>query len=358
MLFYKLRLLIGGSSSKFFHLKEFGDALTKFGVEYKLVHDVEIYDGFPSRKIRNWIPNKSRFNKLISEFKPDVIFIDRHAHFGVAALKTKIPLLVHLRGDYWSEIKWAKETLYKSPLKQIVISLKDKLAQKCFDGSAAILPICDYLKKIVKMRYPQKPVEVLYQGINESHWYHTDNLKLKHPCVGLLQGSVIWGKTKEMLTLAEVIKDMPDVNFYWVGDGPYRGEVLPALTKYENFKWLGSFQYPDKVRDFLSEIDVYALATGIDMSPLTLLEAQLMRKPVLATNVGGVPELMRNEETGFLIDKGDSRGWKEKIEFLLNNEQQSRQFGDNGRKFVEGNFSWQKIAKDFLNITNHILDGN
>ena len=60
-----------------------------------------------------------------------------------------------------------------------------------------------------------------------------------------------------------------------------------------------------KVRQFLSEIDVYALLSGIDMSPLSLQEAQLMQKPVVATNVGGIPELMKNNETGFLIKKGD-----------------------------------------------------
>jgi hypothetical protein len=348
--------LIGGSSSKFFHLKEFGDALTKFNVEYKLVHDVEIYDGFPSRKIRNWIPNRAKFNQLIKEFRPDAIFVDRHAHFGVAALETKIPLFVHLRGDYWSEIKWAKETLYKSPIKRVVISLKDRLAQKCFDGAATILPICDYLRKIVKIHYPHKPVEVLYQGIDASHWYRTDNMELKHPCVGLLQGSVIWGKTREMLTLTKVLEKMPDVNFYWVGDGPYREKVLPSLSRYDNFKWIGSLQYPDKVRDYLSQVDVYALATGIDMSPLTLLEAQLMRKPVLATNVGGVPELMRDGETGFLIEKENSKEWIDKINLLLNDEQKAKQFGEHGRKFVENNFGWEKISKNFLNITKQAMD--
>ena len=62
------------------------------------------------------------------------------------------------------------------------------------------------------------------------------------------------------------------------------------LEKYENFHWLGSLEYPEKVREFLTEIDVYALISGIDMSPLSLQEAQLMEKPVIATNVGGIPE--------------------------------------------------------------------
>lgn len=330
--------------------------MTKFNIEYKLVHDVEVYDSFPTRKIRNWIPNKAKFNQLVKEFKPDAVFIDRQAHFGLAALDSNLPLLVHLRGDYWSEMQWAKETLYKSPLKRVVLALKDRIAKKCFENSTAILPICNYLRDIVKTYYPHKPVNVLYQGIDPSHWKHTDSMKLKHPCVGLLQGAVIWGKTREMLTITKVLESMPDVNFYWVGDGPYKDKVLPHLNKYDNFHWLGALQYPDKVRDYLSEIDVYALASGIDMSPLTLLEAQLMQKPVLATRVGGIPELMKHDETGFLIEKGNSEEWIDKISLLINDQQKSRKMGQAGRVFVEQRFAWDKIAKDFLDTTKSLLD--
>ena len=49
-----MRLLIGGSTSKFFHLKEFSEQLKKNGADCKLVIDTEIYAGFPSKKISSW----------------------------------------------------------------------------------------------------------------------------------------------------------------------------------------------------------------------------------------------------------------------------------------------------------------
>ena len=52
-----MRILIGGSTSKIFHLKEFQDKLIEVGVETKLVIDTEIYDGFPSRKLKKWFQN-------------------------------------------------------------------------------------------------------------------------------------------------------------------------------------------------------------------------------------------------------------------------------------------------------------
>jgi glycosyltransferase involved in cell wall biosynthesis len=141
---------------------------------------------------------------------------------------------------------------------------------------------------------------------------------------------------------------MPDVMFYWAGDGPYRDKILSTLEKYDNFKWLGNLQYPDKVREYFTEIDVYALVSGIDMSPLTLQEAQLMKKPVVATNVGGIPELMKDGETGFLVEKGNSEEWIKKISILIDSKEKRKEMGENGRKFVEENFSWEKIAKEFL----------
>ena len=343
-----MRLLIGGSPSKIFHLKEFEKALTDLGVECKLVIDSEVCNGFPSRKISDWFQTQKKFDMLVSDFKPDIILVDRQRHFAKIASKYKIPLIIHLRGNIWKEIEWAKETTYKSFLKRIALDVWISIAEKTFEKSSLIIPICKHLEKIVKEKYANKKTVVMYQGINPERWYPSKGMKLKHPCVGLLQGAVIWGKAQEMLVLQKVLESMPDVMFYWVGDGPYRDKILPVLEKYDNFKWLGPLQYPNKVREYLTEIDVYALISGIDMSPLTLQEAQLMRKPVIATNVGGIPELMKDKETGFLVEKGNAEEWIEKVLLLINDKEKRETMGNAGREFIENNFNWNKIAKDFL----------
>jgi len=342
----KLRLLIGGSSSKKFHLKEFANALEKLQIETKVVFDADYSDGYPSRNIRNWFQNDIKFKKLVNEFKPNLIFVDRQRHFGLSAIKFKIPLLMHVRGDFWKEMEMARKTLYKSFPKRVALKKWNKIADECFKNSELILPICNYLKKRTNEEYPNKNSEILYQGINPKNWYYEKGIELKHPCIGLVQSANIWGKTKEMLLLTEIMNQFPQITFYWVGDGPYRNEVLPKLEEFENFKWLGSLDYPKKIRQFLSEIDVYALITGIDMSPLTLLEAQLMKKPVIATNVGGIPELMDDGKTGFLIEKNNSVDLKKKIMLILQ-KSETNDMGDEGRKFVEENFDWKVIAKKF-----------
>jgi len=351
-----LRLLIGGSSSFIFHLKEFSDTLNNLGVESKLVFDADYYDGFPSRKIKNWIQTRKKFNKLIDEFKPDAVLIDRQRHFGIGALKAKIPLFVLLRGHYWSELYWNKRTMYKPLHKRLALWQWDKLGKEIFNGATAILPICRYLEKITNEYVPGKPTDVFFEGIDASRWYEVKGMKLKHPCVGLLQRSNWWGKTSEMLTLKKVLEKMPDVNFYWAGDGPYRDKILPALEKFDNFHWLGHLKYPDEVRQFFSEIDIYALVSGMDMSPHTLLEAGLMKKPILATDVGGISESCKDGETCFLIKKNDSDDWINKISTLLNNKAKMKEMGESGYNYVKENFAWDKIADDFISILESNLD--
>ncbi len=343
-------LVVSGSLGKYFHLKEFADALSSLGVECKLVKESDYAGGFPSKKIKGWFSDNG-FKRLIEEFKPDAVFVDRQGEFGVKVIDSKIPLFVLLRGHYWSEIEWAKKTLYKGPISRIVISLRNKMAEKCFRESTAVIPICKYIEDVVKQRYPNQNTHVFFEGINSSRWFPTEPMDLQHPCVGLLQNANWWGKAKEMLTLKSVLKEMKDVHFYWVGElGPYTEKILEELKEFKNFHWLGPLQYPDEVRKYLSAIDVYALVTGMDTAPLTLKEAQLMEKPVVASDVGGVSEMMEDGKTGFLINEGDSKEWIEKLTVLLNDKPKSEQMGKEGRKFVINNFNWEKIAKNFLEI--------
>ena len=341
-------LIAYGSQGKFFHLRVFSKALKKLGVETRLVKDTDYSTGFPSKNPQEWFRTNKKFINLINEFSPDIVFIDRQTHFGIDVIKAKIPLFVLLRGHYWSEIEWAKKTIHKGLKVRVILWFRNRIAEKCFRKATAVLPICRYLEEVVKIHHPNQATFPFLEGINSERWYRVEGMTLKHPCVGLLQGADWCGKTKEMLILTKVLEALPNVNFYWVGDGVYREKILSKLEKYDNFNWLGHLQYPEKVREYLSDIDIYALVSGMDLAPLTLKEAQLMEKPVLATEVGGISEMMIEGKTGFLIKEGDAGTWVEKINVLLNDKKLSDRMGKEGREFVSENFNWDLIAKKFL----------
>ena len=347
-----MKLLIAyGSLGKLFHLQEFSNELEKQNIQVKLVKDTDFSVGFPSKKISDWFGGDKKFKKLITEFKPDAIFADRlESQFALHSIRTEIPTFILARGHHWQEYFWGMKTSGNNLRYRVSAWFRNRIAEKVFEQATAILPICKYLEVVVKERYPNQNTGVFLEGINSTRWYHTEKMELQHPCVGLVQDANWWGKTKEMLILEQVIEKMPNVFFYWAGDGQYRKKITNKLEKFDNFKWLGRLEYPDNVRKFLETIDVYALITGMDQAPLTLKEAQLMEKPVIATDVGGDKEMMIDKKTGFLVKEGDANDIIKKLSELLENKQMASEMGKEGAKFIKEQFNWNLVVKNFLEI--------
>jgi glycosyltransferase involved in cell wall biosynthesis len=162
----------------------------------------------------------------------------------------------------------------------------------------------------------------------------------------------VWGKTRELLTLTKVMKELPDVTFYFAGDGSYRNKIIPKLENFKNFVWLGSLEYPIEVKKFFSEIDIYLLLSGMEGLGQTIIEALLMEKPVIATNTGGIPELIEDGKTGFLIETGNHEDLIKKINQIFAQPVKANNMGSEGKKIIKENFSWDKIAKKFVLILN------
>ena len=332
------------------HLDIYAKELRERGVECKVVSDRDYVGEFPSKDIRGFFRTRKKFERLISTFKPDAVVIDRMSQFGFEVIKSGIPLFIIIRGHYWMQNEWNLKTVYKNWLKGKLVQMRFKVDDQVFQNATAILVHCNYMIDVVKEHYPKQNVHVFQEGIDSSDWYETKGMKLKHPCVGLVQRAHHWAKSSEMLILKKILDKMPEVNFYWAGGGEIEDEILSELDGFENFHWLGSLQYPDKVREFLSEIDVYLLPTGMETTPLSLKEAQLMKKPVITTNVGGTSETMIDGVTGFLVEKGNHEQLIEKLELLLDDKKLSEQMGEAGRKFVQEKFSMEFSVKNCLNI--------
>jgi glycosyltransferase involved in cell wall biosynthesis len=80
-----------------------------------------------------------------------------------------------------------------------------------------------------------------------------------------------------------------------------------------------------------------------------------MRKPVIATNVGGNPEMMVDGKTGFLVEKGNPEQLIKKISLLLEDENLAKKMGNEGHKFVEETFNWELVTKNFIKIAKSYL---
>ena len=350
-----MRVLYGAASSTFYHARNLQAELERIGVQCRVVRAGDVVHRFPSSNVPSWFSNTRRFKRLAAEFKPDIVMSDVITNFALTAIRQNIPVFLYLRGDYWAETAEERRYMRKSIIKRMVLDYRDRVARMCFEGSGMILPITEYLEGVVKSRFPGKPTCIFFNGLNPAEWSRVPASRLKHPCVGLLQNANTRTKIVEMLTLERVIPRFPRVTFYWAGGGYYQNLILERLNKFPNFVWLEGLQYPDGVREFLSEVDIYALVTGLDTLSRSLLEAQLLERPVVATRVGGVGEAICDSR--YLVERGDADGLCRSIDQLLNDDEESAELGRRGRKHVVENFSVRAKAMDFAGVAAEFLDG-
>ena len=80
-----------------------------------------------------------------------------------------------------------------------------------------------------------------------------------------------------------------------------------------------------------------------------------MEKPIVASDVGGIQEMIYDGKTGFLVSEGNAEQWIDKISFLLENENTAKEMGKAARQLIIEKFNWNTIAKDFLTIVNPII---
>jgi len=346
-----LKFLIASSTVFLPHFTELSKELKKNNIDCKITVE------YPYLSISGYLRKyrkKKEFRELIRNFDPDFVISDSPSDFALEAISANKPLIILVRGDFWLERKIFKKQLKKFSYRILNFWLVNNIAEQCYENSTMILPVCKYLQDEILKKYPNKSSKVLHIGIDSINWNDGNEMNLKHPCVGLIQKANIWEKTKEMLILPEILKKFPNVHFYWVGNGKYSDEIISVLGDYKNFHWLGSLTYPEKIRDFISEIDIFALFSGLDMTPLSILEASLMCKPVIATEIGGIPETIKNKETGFLVEKGNHEQWVTFLQFLLENPDKAKMMGEQGRKFVLENFNLELMAKNLISCCEKI----
>ena len=106
------RLLIVGNQERFVHLEQFVNELNKVGIKTKLVYDLDYIDKFFDLNFFKKNQKKNNLNKMLDEFKPTIVLLDRISKIGEKIIEKNIPIWILLRGNYREELEWAKKTIY------------------------------------------------------------------------------------------------------------------------------------------------------------------------------------------------------------------------------------------------------
>jgi len=216
-------------------------------------------------------------------------------------------------------------------------------------------------------RINPKKVKLVYNGIDLNRYNGSANNDLKSMKreLGLKEDSCVIGnigrlvKEKDQTTLLKAFKKLIQKKFNGelviVGDGPLKEELISLSKEYDiadHVKFLG---YQDDIEKYYRLFDIYILSSVSEGISLTLLEAMASGKPVIATKVGGNPEVVVERETGYLVPCGFPERIEQAVMRLNINQALTKEMGVNAKKRVQAHFSltgmsdqYQKLYEDML----------
>ncbi|MDP8217306.1 MAG: glycosyltransferase family 4 protein [Candidatus Theseobacter exili] len=153
------------------------------------------------------------------------------------------------------------------------------------------------------------------------------------------------------------IKDNYDFQVVIVGEGPEKNslqDLVSYLKLDDNVKFFGSMENTIPV---LKAMDIFVLPSLQEGLSLSILEAQACGLPVVATNVGGISEIVENERTGILTQPRDDESLGEAIKRFLDDPDAARRMGWEGRVLVNKQFSLEEMVKKVISVYNEVLTG-
>ena len=160
--------------------------------------------------------------------------------------------------------------------------------------------------------------------------------------------------------LQEVIHSIksPHIKFLIIGDGEYLSTMKSALEEEIKQKKVVFTGYRSDVIELLNCVDIFVLATLHETLSVSLLEAGYCSIPLIATRVGGIPEIIDDGYNGFLIPLGDVEGFINAIEKLSSQDSIRQEMGKNARISVTTKFSQEKLEQQVMNVLINELNKN
>lgn len=211
---------------------------------------------------------------------------------------------------------------------------------------------------------PEEKISIIHNGIDA---IETGNREQFRTSLSIDADTILIGQLanfhthkNQFQTIKTILKLLPqyqNIHVAFAGrQSSYFDECFSLVqdSEYsEHFHWLGEV---DKPADFLAGIDIGVLTSRTEGFSNSILEYMVYGHPVLATNIGGTPEIVIHEETGFLVDVDDIHSSYDALAQLIENPQLRAEMGQKAQKRVSDKFSWEQSAKAYHQLFSTLLD--
>lgn len=352
-------LLVGG-------MPEDGEAdslhiLEEYGIEPLLLKEMKREPRFSHDRAAYM-----RLKAIIREFKPDIV----HTHASKAgalgrkaALSMKVPVVVHtFHGHVFHS--------YFGKLKTFVFkTIERRLARR----SSGIIAISNTQKKELADEHqicPSEKIEVIPLGFDLKRFQNSKELfrektrqiySLKEDEVAVaIIGRLVPVKNHRMFL--EVIRILSSemknkVSFFIVGDGTEKvllEQEISEMNLPQNLKIVMTSWIKD-IAAFNAGMDVICLTSNNEGTPVSLIEAQAAGIPVISTDVGGVRDIVQDEDTGCVVPQNEPILFAEKLRSLIEDKNKREKMSQNGWSFVEDKFHYTRLVRDMENYYKKLL---
>jgi L-malate glycosyltransferase len=161
----------------------------------------------------------------------------------------------------------------------------------------------------------------------------------------------------EMFKKISEVKKFPNQIIYVGRDSFEKGiDVLKNIESKINGNVVYCTNKPwDETMKILKSSTILVVPSRMESLPTVIKEAFYLKIPVIATSVGGIPELVTNNETGLLIESENSQMLLKKINQLLSNPPLQEKLSSNGYDFVMNNFTWKTILPNYMKFYENLL---
>lgn len=324
---------------------------------------------------------KKKIEKLIERERPDIVHLNNFAHQISPSIldvfrKYDIPTVMTMHDYklvcpicsmlldgkacekcqnsryYWCFFnKCTKKSYAKSLLNSLEMYLHHKILHIYGKIDIFISP-SRFLKQKVKDMGFKKEIVYLPNFVNVKDYSPKYSFNEKIICYfGRLS------KKKGLFTLLEAVKGI-NIKLKIIGDGSVKKDLEEKIRKenLENVSFLGYKSGDELKEEVINSMVVVLPSECYENNPRAVIEAFALGKPVIGSRIGGIPELVRDGETGLTFEPYNAKDLRKKILCLLDNQNRIKEMGQKARLLVEEEFSSDKHYERLIEIYKEAIN--
>jgi glycosyltransferase involved in cell wall biosynthesis len=259
-------------------------------------------------------------------------------------------LIIEIHGD-WVEGTFLSK---KRRLEFLERKIVPYLARFSLKNADKIRAVSEHTKKSARKIFSDKPYFVFPAFTDLDIFLQEKNVKFDNYVLFVGHLEKVKGVEYLIDAFNKIHKEFPGFRLVLVGDGGEKRNYELRIMNYElndRIKFTGELPL-EQVRDIMKNCYCLVLPSLSEGLPRVLIEAMALGKPVVGSNVHGIPDLIKDGYNGFLAEPKDSRGLYEKMKALLRDKDLAIKMGRKGREIVKQNFSNEKYIDNYINMIN------